>query len=139
MSTQTLSKECVQAVEHFQSKLAFETGPVGVKQSLEKGAPLQIVDLRTPELYAKGHIPKAINILYEDLEKNLGHLKKDVPTIVYCYSITCNLSTKAALWLAKNGYPVQELVGGWQEWVNLGFKAESKDSGCSTHSHHSCG
>jgi rhodanese-related sulfurtransferase len=135
----TLSKETERAVEHFQSKLAFEIGPFEVKEGKE---PFQIIDLRSKELFEKGRIPGSINILYEDLESRLPSLKKDVTSVVLCYNITCHLATRAALLLAQKGYKVRELVGGWEEYAKYGLPVEGKAevSSCSTDSgKSSCG
>jgi len=137
MTTETVSKEAACAVEHFEAKLAFETGPIGLQHLLKDGQPVQIIDLRTPEFYAQGHIPGAINLLYENLEKETAKLSKDKINVVYCYDITCHLSTKAALWLAQKGYKVKELIGGWQSWVEheLPVEGKAKASSCGS----SCG
>ncbi|MCA9803194.1 MAG: rhodanese-like domain-containing protein [Cyanobacteria bacterium HKST-UBA02] len=132
MTTETLTREAAQAVEFFERKLAFETGPVGVKYALENKEPVQIVDLRRPELFAKGHVPTAINLLFEDLENKLEKLSKDKTTIVYCYNITCHLSAKAALLLAKKGYPVKEMIGGYAEWEAAELPVETKGGSCSS-------
>ncbi len=84
-----------------EAKLAYEIGPIGLNTAIENGEKLTIVDLRTPELFAKGHIPGAINLKFEELDKNLDKLIKDQTTVVYCYDIVCHLSAKAALELAK--------------------------------------
>ncbi len=139
MPSDTLTKEAQQAVEHFERKLNFEVGPIGLDRLIKSGQPVQVIDLRTKELFEKGHVPGAVNIAYEDLEKSLGKFKADVPTVVYCYDIVCNLSTRAALDLAKKGYKVKELVGGFEEWTNHSLANETgTKASCST-SGHSCG
>jgi len=138
MAIETLSREAQQAVEHFERKLNFEIGPIGVERMLKNREPVQIIDLRTRELYEQGHIPGAVNIAFEELSTSLGKLKKDVTTVVYCYDIVCHLATKAALELAKKGYKVKELVGGFEEWANHSLKQEAAKSSCSTTAH-SCG
>ncbi len=139
MAVDSLTKEQTAAVAYFENKLAFEIGPVGLKMGLERGEKFQIVDLRTPEIYSKGHVPGALNILFENLEANLSKLNKEVTTVVYCYDVLCHLSAKAALELAKRGYKVQELYGGFDGWAERGFKVEgqeiTKGTGCSS----SCG
>ncbi|MGH7234350.1 MAG: rhodanese-like domain-containing protein [Candidatus Saccharimonadales bacterium] len=137
----TLTKETTElAAKFFQAKLSFEVGPIGLNNHIQNKEPVQIIDLRTPELFAKGHVPGALNISYDELESKLPTLSKDRTTIVYCYDIVCNLSTKAALLLAEKGYRVQELVGGFNEWVshNLHTEGKAEASSCST-SKHSCG
>jgi len=143
MTAGTLTKETTEAaIKFFEAKLAFETGPVALNNLVNNKEKVQIIDLRTPELYAKGHVPTAINVSYDELEKHLTKLNKDENIVVYCYDITCFLSTKAALLIAKKGYKVQELYGGWQSWVEHEFKVEGKAeaSSCSSHSpKSSCG
>lgn len=137
MTTETLSKEAVEAAAYFEHKLKFEIGPVELKTSHERGEKFQIIDLRTPELYGKGHVPSSLNVLYDNLEAYLPKLNKDVTTVVYCYDKLCYLSAKAALLLAQKGYKVRELAGGWDGWVEKGFQAEDKTSKGSCSS--SCG
>lgn len=123
------------AAAYFEAKLAYEIGPIGLKMAIENGENYTIVDLRTPELFAKGHIPGAINFKFEELDKNLDKLSKDKTTVVYCYDIVCHLSSKAALELAKKGYKVKELVGGFDTWAEKDLKVEGTGQ---THKSSSC-
>jgi rhodanese-related sulfurtransferase len=131
MSTTTLNKEQQLAVEHFERKLAFEIGPHEVAKPSEK---FQIIDLRDPESFAKGHVPGSVNVSFENLEKYADKLSPNMTTVVYCYNITCHLATKAALLLAKKGYKVRELVGGIEEYsrqeLTLEQKAKGGSCGC---------
>jgi phage shock protein E len=49
-----------------------------------------IIDARTPEEYAAGHIPAAINVSYEKFPKIDQYLPKDrnLPLIFYCRGYT---------------------------------------------------
>lgn len=125
----------VDAAAYFEAKLAYEIGPIGLKMALEGGEKLTIVDLRTPELFAKNHIPGAINLKYEELDKNLDKLSKDKTTVVYCYDIVCHLSARAALELAKKGYKVKELIGGYDSWTERNLQVEGQ---VETHKSSSC-
>lgn len=131
MST-TLNRNTA-AVEYFKQKLEFEVGPVELKQILDRGEPVQVVDLRTPDLYKEAHIPTAVNGDFAQFEQFITKLDRDVTTVVYCYNITCHLSAKAALYLAERGYKVRELAGGWDKWVEAKFATQSGvKSSCST-------
>jgi rhodanese-related sulfurtransferase len=137
----TLTKETTEAaVKFFEAKLAYEQGPVGLNQLIQNKEKVQIIDLRTPELYNKGHIPTAVNVQYDELEAYLPKLNKEVNTVVYCYDITCHLSAKGALLLAQKGYRVQELVGGFNTFAEKGYTVEGKAeaSACSS-TKNSCG
>lgn len=137
MVTETLSKEQAAAIAYFEQKLSFEIGPVELKMGIERGEKYQIIDLRTPELFGKAHIPGAENVLFESLESHLPKLKKEITSVVYCYNHLCHLSARAALTLAKNGYKVRELAGGFDGWAEREFQVEAQKqkSSCSS----SCG
>ena len=111
------------AVEYFTQEMDFKTNPHGVKAVLDgKVKNVTIVDVRSKADYAKGHIPGAINIPWEDhesfegSEKEFPVLKKDGYAYIYCYELLCNLGQKAAKKFASLGYPVKEIVGGFEEW-----------------------
>lgn len=78
-----------------------------------------ILDVRTNEEYANGHIEKSINIDvkqdgFEEIAKN--QLSKDKTIVLYCRS--GRRSKKAAEILTKNGYKVIELNSGYSGWQN---------------------
>jgi len=103
------------ALKYFQQKLDCTTGPIELSHWLEEGAPLNVVDVRRPEDFAKGHIPGAVNVPREEWANPRG-LSKDKTNIVYCYSQTCHLAASAAVEFAKKGFPVVELEGGFNTW-----------------------
>lgn len=81
-----------------------------------------LIDVRTPEEYASGHISGAISIAVEELSTRLAEVPGDQPIIVYCRS--GNRSAAAARILTEAGFsPVYDL-GGIQTWVGLGLPIE---------------
>jgi len=139
MST-TLSREATTAVSFFKAKLEFEAGPYAVAEAIKSKEPVKIIDLRTPELFAKGHVPGAVNVQIEDLPKFKSEIKQNETAIVYCYNITCALATRAALLLAEEGVKVKELVGGYEEYAKMeAYAKASQPSSCSTDKGSSCG
>jgi thioredoxin len=88
----------------------------------------QIVDVRTPEEYAEGHIQGAQNIDWKNAEFaiNVGALDKSKPVLVYCQS--GNRSKQAAEYLTNNGFTtVYELDGGISSWTEAGKPTEKMD------------
>jgi phage shock protein E len=81
-----------------------------------------LIDVRTPEEFATGHISGAINIAVEELASRLAEVPNDQPIIVYCRS--GNRSAAAARILIDAGYPVVYDLGGIQTWVAQGFPIE---------------
>lgn len=71
---------------------------------VEAGA--QLVDVRTPEEYAKDHVAGAVNVPVTELEGRLSELTRDRPVVVYCRS--GNRSAKAASTLCSAGYSVHD-------------------------------
>lgn len=85
----------------------------------EAPADLVILDIRTPEEFAAGHIAGAINIDYyaTDFEAKLGELNKDVPYVMYCNS--GNRSSNTLPLMDSIGFgEVYELDGGIQAWYS---------------------
>jgi len=84
------------AMTHFQSKLENETDPSDVYYDLQNGeTDFMILDARSPEAYAKGHIPGAISMPHRKI--NVGATAawpKDKLIVVYCYSPACNAAAK---------------------------------------------
>jgi rhodanese-related sulfurtransferase len=76
-----------------------------------------IVSVRSPDAYAKGHIPGAINIPYKEIAKaeNLAKLPTDKPIVVYCY--TGHTGQVAATVLGLLGYDVANLKFGMMGWT----------------------
>lgn len=101
--------------DFFAEKLAFTLGPVELKSML-KDKKVKLIDVRASEVFKNGHIPESISIPKEDLNENLSKLSKEDVHVVYCYNAQCHLAAAAALVLAKNGYPVMELDGGFKVW-----------------------
>lgn len=75
-----------------------------------------LVDVRTAEEYAAGHIPNAknVDVLKSDFKDRVETLSKNKEIAVYCRS--GKRSLMAANTLAKMGYKVINLRGGWKEW-----------------------
>ena len=49
---------------------------------------ITVIDVRTPEEFAGGHVPSAINIPYDQIGKRLAEIPvaKDQPILLYCRS-----------------------------------------------------
>ncbi len=74
--------------------------------------PALVIDVRTPDEFAAGHIEGALNIPYDRIGKDIRTVKglqKDQPVLLYCRSGRRSAIAKAAL--EKEGYR-QVLDGG---------------------------
>ncbi|TDD69440.1 rhodanese-like domain-containing protein [Jiangella aurantiaca] len=111
------------AAAHFASLLAFETDCWDVHHTLTTGtADFVLLDVRSPELYAAGHVPGAVSLPHGRIvERNLAQWPAETPFVVYCAGPHCNGADKAALRLARLGRPVKKMIGGVTGWLDEGF------------------
>ncbi len=118
------SEEPAAAARHFAAKLAFATDPADVHADLLAGETgFVIVDARTPEAYAAGHVPGAVNLPHRSMDPaSTAFLPKDKLMVVYCDGIGCNASTKGALKLTQLGFRAKELLGGLDWWRRDGYE-----------------
>ncbi len=73
-----------------------------------------IIDLRDRYEYDIGHIPGALNIPYEELDRYTNQFKQGQQLIFYCDR--GNISLLAARDLMKYGYNIRSLYGGIQAY-----------------------
>lgn len=88
-------------------------------------ADLRVLDIRTPDEFAGGHLANAINIDYyaDDFETRLAELDLDVPYVMYCNS--GNRSSNALPIMDSLGFSeVYELGGGIQAWNGANLPVE---------------
>ena len=121
MSTYDLSR----ARAHFESRLAFTTGVHELDFLVQQNKDdVVVVDVRFPTDYAAGHVPGAVNLPKGKWQNPKG-LRKDATHYLYCYDQTCHLAVEAAVELARQGYKVVEVEGGFDRWQTKGFRSES--------------
>ena len=116
-----------QAQAHFAAKNAFTTGPHELTGLIDRNANVVIVDVRLPSDYRKAHVPGAVNLpngRWTGVQAAAAGLSKDKLNILYCYNQTCHLASEAAQLLAKEGYPVMEVEGGFATWEANGYPVE---------------
>jgi rhodanese-related sulfurtransferase len=115
--TQVRAADSASAAAHFESTLRFETDCWDVHHSLAQPADFALIDVRSEALFARGHIPGAINIPHA---KIIGSRMADYPPgtvfVVYCAGPHCNGAHRGALRLAQLGRPVKIMLGGVSGW-----------------------
>ena len=123
---QVPAAEPVEAESHFLRQLAFETDPSDVHADLTRGVEgFVVIDCRSAEDYAKGHVPTALSMPYRTLDQeSTARLPKDATCVTYDASLHDNAATKTALRLAALGFRVKEMIGGFQGWQAEGYVVE---------------
>ncbi|PLS17474.1 ArsR family transcriptional regulator [Bacillus sp. M6-12] len=77
---------------------------------------ITLVDVRPKSEYDARHIPGAISIPIEDLNKKLSELSKDKEIIAYCRGPYCVSATEAVELLKSYGFQAVRLEVGIQHW-----------------------
>lgn len=123
----TPAADSAAAIEHFTKLLAFETDCWDVHVGLQRNpASFVLLDVRSPELFARGHLPLARSLPHRKItERNLTQFPPDTLFVVYCSGPHCNGADQAALRLARLGRPVKKMIGGVTGWLDEGFGLES--------------
>lgn len=76
----------------------------------------QLIDVREPQEFKKGHILGARNIPVTQMKQRLVEIRKDKPVYLYCQS--GSRSARAAHLLNKKGYEdLNQLQGGFKKWT----------------------
>lgn len=100
----------------------FKTvSPTQAQEMVSNNKEILLLDVRTPDEYAAGHIDNAILIPVQVLNQNLTQLKdaKQKPIIVYCASGMRSVS--ASRILSDHGYKVINMDGGMNQWKSDGL------------------
>ena len=111
------------ALAHFSALLQYETDCWDVHAALERRQTgFVLLDVRSPEQYARGHVPGADNLPHARIvERNVASYATDVVFVVYCNGPHCNGADRAAIALARLGRPVKKMIGGVTGWLDEGF------------------
>jgi rhodanese-related sulfurtransferase len=96
-----------------------------VKQKLEAGENLRLLDVREGEEYARGRLPRAESLCKGILERDIERKVPDPETTVVLYCGGGYRSALAADNLQKMGYKhVFSMAGGWGAWKESGYPVE---------------
>jgi len=91
------------------------------KMGKDSPIPFTIIDVRTAEEFAKGHIPGAMLIPLQDLEHRIHEVPRNKQVYLYCHS--GGRSSRAATYLAKQGFTrIENMVGGIVAWKQAGYE-----------------
>jgi rhodanese-related sulfurtransferase len=81
---------------------------------------LQLIDVRTPDEFAEGHLAGAKLIPVQEIEKRLSEIDKQKPVLLYCRS--GHRSGNALKILDEHGYAgAKHLEGGIKAWQAAGL------------------
>jgi len=92
----------------------------------ERKSSLQVVDVRGPGEWKKGHVPGARHIFVPEVRKRLGELDRNKPTVIYCGS--GYRSSIATSILKQEGFAeLWNVPGSWEAWKAAKLPVEGAD------------
>ena len=110
------------ARQHFAEEFSFETDCSDVRDALARGADFVLLDVRSPALYATGHVPGAISLPHGKITAHrMSQWPEETVFVTYCAGPHCNGAARGALRLAQLGRPVKLMAGGISGWMDDGF------------------
>src|SRR6202042_3876374 len=124
--TQIAAAHPKQGAAHFEAQFTFETDCWDTHDALGSGAPgCVLLDVRSPALFAKGHVPGAVNLPHAKIiESKLREYPKTTLFVTYCAGPHCNGAARGAAKLARLGFAVKLMAGGMTGWIDEGFELE---------------
>jgi rhodanese-related sulfurtransferase/DNA-binding transcriptional ArsR family regulator len=107
--------------EHFADRRDAE--PVPLDELLKRARSKQVVILDTRPVgeYISGHIPGALSVPIDDLQRRLKELTKGKEYVAYCRGPYCVYADRAVEILQAHGRRARRLVEGFPEWRSAGF------------------
>lgn len=83
-------------------------------------ASITVLDVRPAREFAAGHLPGALNIPFDDLQRRLGELPANAEIAAYCRGPYCVLSVQAVAALRQHGLHARRLDSGYDDWQAAG-------------------
>ncbi|WP_372523681.1 metalloregulator ArsR/SmtB family transcription factor [Sulfuricaulis sp.] len=109
--------------------------PIRAKELLarvQKGL-VTVLDVRPADEFSAGHLPGAINIPIDQLERGLARLPKKREVVAYCRGPYCLMSFEAVMKLCQRGWQARRLERGFPEWKAAGLPVEVSSIARSLH------
>jgi hydroxyacylglutathione hydrolase len=101
-------------------------GQMSVHELNARKSSLQVVDVRSPGEWKKGHVPGACHIFVPELGKRMSELDRGKPTAVYCGSgYRASIATSI---LKRQGFKeLWNVPGSWEAWKKAKLPVEGAD------------
>jgi hydroxyacylglutathione hydrolase len=101
-------------------------GQMSVHELNERKSSLQVLDVRSPGEWKKGHVPGARHIFVPELRNRITELDQNKPTAIYCGSgYRASIATSILKPLGFN--ELWNVPGSWEAWKKAKLPVEGAD------------
>jgi DNA-binding transcriptional ArsR family regulator/rhodanese-related sulfurtransferase len=107
--------------EHFANRADAEPVPMAELLKRARSKHVVILDTRPASEYVAGHIPGALSIPVDGLQRRLKELAKDREYVAYCRGPYCIYADRAVEMLRAHDRRARRLAEGFPEWRSAGF------------------
>jgi len=94
---------------------------------LAKSGKVIVLDVRPHDEYQAAHLPYAISIPLDMLEKHLDRLPREQQIVAYCRGPYCLLAGEAIRMLKRHGFHASQLRDSVSDWQRLGQTVATGD------------
>jgi len=86
-----------------------------------------VLDVRPADEYRAGHVPGAVSMPVEELERRLAEIPRERPVVAYCRGPYCVFAVRAVRSLREHGYEAVRMEAGVPEWRLAGRGVDQGD------------
>jgi rhodanese-related sulfurtransferase len=106
---------------YYTSKDELEPVAAGELRERARKGLVTVLDVRPAAEFAAGHVPGAVNIPIDELERRLSELPRRKEVVAYCRGPFCLMSFEAVQLLRRVGLKARRLKDGLPEWRMAGL------------------
>lgn len=86
-----------------------------------------LLDVRPTAEFRAGHIPRAVSLPVEEVERRLSEIPRHRPVVAYCRGPYCVYAVEAVEVLRRHGYDARRMKGGLPDWRLAGYPVLTAD------------
>lgn len=117
--------EVEQTLRRFlDSRIGFEAVDQAELLRRVSDGEVTVLDVRPPEEYEAGHLPRAICVPIEELQERMQEFPRDREIVAYCRGPYCVMAVEAVARLRESGFRAVRLELSVLDWQCCGFPVE---------------
>jgi rhodanese-related sulfurtransferase/DNA-binding transcriptional ArsR family regulator len=107
--------------DHFGDRTDAEAVPMAELLKRARSKDVVVLDTRPATEYVAGHIPGAISVPVDEIQRRLAQLTKGKEYVAYCRGPYCVYADQAVALLRAKGRRARRLIDGFPEWRAAGL------------------